>query len=237
MSNFCILITGTNGLIPPPKGYLKGVRDVLTKYGIMMVCDEVMCGLGRTGEWFAVDHYDVVPDILVMAKGITSAYLPLGVVAVSPEVAKSFDEKMYYGGLTYNAHPMCLAAGVATLKVMEDEKLVEASKAMGVHLRANLERMKERHPCVGDVRSIGLFGAMELVKNRTTKESIMAPMTMMCPAMAEYMAFMRSKGVFMFNVGNILHTNPPLVITKEQIDETFEIIDEGLKIIDAVYEK
>ena len=107
---------------------------------------------------------------------------------------------------------------------------------MGVHLRANLERMKERHPCVGDVRSIGLFGAMELVKNRATKESIMAPMTMTCPAMAEYQAFIRNNGVFMYNVGNILHTNPPLVITKDQIDETFEVIDEGLKIIDAVYE-
>jgi taurine--2-oxoglutarate transaminase len=172
-----------------------------------------------------------------MAKGITSAYLPLGVVAVSPEIAKSFDEKMFYGGLTYCAHPMSLAVAVATLKVMEDEQLVTAAKAMGVHLRANLERMKENHPCVGDVRSIGLFGAMELVKNRDTKESIVPVGTMGCPAMVEFQAFVRSQGVFMFNVGNILHTSPPLTITKEQIEETFEIIDEGLKIIDAVYEK
>ena len=160
-----------------------------------------------------------------------------GVVAVTKDIAKSFDEKVYSGGLSYNAHPMSLAAGVATLKVMEEEKLCQNSKAMGVHLRANLERMKEKHPSVGDVRSIGLFGAMELVKNRVTKESIVPVGTMTCPALGEFHAFIRSRGVFMFNVGNILHTSPPLTITKEQIDETFEIIDEGLNIFDAVYEK
>lgn len=213
------------------------MRDVLTKYGIMMIADEVMCGLGRTGAWFAVDHYDVVPDILCMAKGITSAYLPLGVVAVSPSIAKSFDDKMFSGGLTYNAHPMCLAAGVATLKVMEDERIVEAAKETGVHMRALLERMKERHVCVGDVRSIGLFGGMELVKNRRSKESIVPPLAATCPALQEYMAFVRSKGVFMFNAGNILHTNPPLIITKEQLDEAFEVVDQGLHIIDAICDK
>lgn len=158
-------------------------------------------------------------------------------VAVSKDIAKSFDEKVYFGGLSYNAHPMSLAAGVATVKVMEDEKLCENSTAMGVHLRANLEKMKERHPSVGDVRSIGLFGAMELVKNRVTKESIVPVGSMTCPAMGQFHDFIRSRGVFMYSVGNILHTSPPLTITKEQIEETFEVIDEGLKIFDAVYEK
>jgi taurine--2-oxoglutarate transaminase len=228
-------VTGTNGLIPPPKGYLQGVRATLDKYGILMICDEVMAGLGRCGDWFACQVYDVIPDILVMAKGITSAYMPLGVVAMHENVAASFDNKMFSGGLTYSGHPMCLAAGVATMKVMEEEKLVENSRAMGVILRKHLEHMKERHPCVGDVRSVGLFGAMELVKNRETKEPL-APYNGTHPAIVEMNRFLRERGIFMFTAWNILHTNPPLIVTEEQIAETFEVIDEALKFCDNAYE-
>jgi taurine--2-oxoglutarate transaminase len=232
---FLETVTGTNGLIPPPKGYLKGVREVLTKYGILMVCDEVMAGVGRCGEWFACQAYDVVPDMLTTAKGVTSAYMPLGVLAMSPEIAATFDTSVFSGGLTYSGHPMCLAAGLAVIKVLEEEKLVENSRNMGVILKQHHERMMDRHPCVGDIRSIGLFGAMELVKNRKTKEPL-APYNSSHPAIAEMNKFLKERGVYAFVAWNIFHTNPPLTINKEQLDETFEIIDEALEICDAAYE-
>ena len=169
---FIETVTGTNGILPPPKGYLVGLRKLLTKYGILLVCDEVMCGLGRTGAWFACDNWNVVPDIITMAKGVTSAYLPLGVVAVSEEIAKHFDDQVYSGGLTYNGHPLCLAAAVANLQVMEDEKVVENAKKMGVVMARHHQELKSKHICVGDVRSIGLFGCLELVKDRKSKEPL-----------------------------------------------------------------
>jgi taurine---2-oxoglutarate transaminase len=228
-------VTGTNGLIPPPKGYLKGVRETLSKYGILMICDEVMAGLGRCGDWFACQVYDVEPDILCMAKGVTSAYLPLGVVAMTDEIASSFDNRMFSGGLTYSGHPMCLAAAVATLNVMEEEKIIDNTQKMGVVLRRCLERMKEKHPSVGDVRSVGLFGGMELVKNRKTKEPL-APYNGSHPAIVEMNRFLRENGVFCFMAWNIFHTNPPLIITEEQIEETFEVIDQALNFCDNAYE-
>eukprot|EP00604_Paraphysomonas_vestita_P001997 CAMPEP_0174820120 /NCGR_PEP_ID=MMETSP1107-20130205/3724_1 /TAXON_ID=36770 /ORGANISM="Paraphysomonas vestita, Strain GFlagA" /LENGTH=365 /DNA_ID=CAMNT_0016034823 /DNA_START=338 /DNA_END=1435 /DNA_ORIENTATION=- len=229
-------VTGTNGIIPPPSGYLSGVRRVLSKYGIMMICDEVMCGLGRTGEWFAVDHWNVVPDIITMAKGITSAYTPLGVIAVHPSIAASFDHRPFYGGLTYMGHPLCLATAVKCIKIMEEEKVVENAKEMGKHLSAQLHAMKEKHISIGDVRSIGLFGGMELVLNRKTKAPL-APYGKIHPVMGEMVKFLRQKGIFIFSAGNVLHTNPPLIITKEQIDETFVLIDEALKLADAVVDQ
>lgn len=227
-------VTGTNGLIPPPKGYLKGVRDVLTKYGILMVCDEVMCGLGRTGSWFACDQHDVVPDIITMAKGVTAAFMPLGVVAMSNAVSSTFDDKPFVGGLTYSGHPMCLAAGVATLKVLAEEKIVENAFSVGNHLTSILENMKRRHISVGDVRSVGLFACLELVRNRATKEPMSsgiggAP----DPAVLKMLAYLREHGVYIFNFGHIIHIIPPLVITKAQLDETFAIIDKALDIVDA----
>lgn len=232
---FLETVTGTNGLLPPPEGYLRGVREVLSKYGILMVCDEVMCGLGRTGAWFAVDHWGVVPDIITMAKGVTSAYLPLGVVAMSAQVAAAFDNKAYSGGLTYNGmyvivllliisylilvsvcpigHPMCLAAGVAALRVLEEERLVERAHSMGAIMGEHLENMKHKHVSVGDVRYIGLFGTMELVKNRATKESL-APFNGTHPSIAAMNKLIKDKGLYMFCHWNLLHTNPPLVITK-----------------------
>jgi len=223
-------VTGTNGIIPPPQGYLQGLRKLLTKYGILMICDEVMCGLGRTGEWFACDHWSVVPDILTMAKGVTSAYMPLGVVAISPEIAATFEEKVFSGGLTYQGHPMCLAAGCATLKVLEEENIVQKAKETGIYMASLLQSMKDKHISVGDVRSIGLFGALELVKNRYTKEPFVPAVH---PAIGKMQTFMKERGVVTFINGNILHTNPPLIITKEELDEAFKVIDEALNIADS----
>jgi taurine--2-oxoglutarate transaminase len=227
-------VTGTNGIIPPPNGYLEGVRNLCDKYGILMVCDEVMSGFGRTGEWFAVDHWKVIPDMITMAKGITSAYLPLGAVAVSPKIYKHFEENVFEGGLTYQAHPMSLAASVAVLKVMEEEKIVENAKNMGIVMRSMMERLKEKHPCVGEVRSIGLFGAFELVKNKNTKEPISkfnAPISS-SEAMSKVAAYLRANGIFAFISNNLIHSNPPLIVNEKELTEAYEVIDKALDIAD-----
>src|SRR5450759_3314062 len=171
---FIETVTGTNGIIVPPDGYIQGLRDICDRHGILLVCDEVMCGLGRTGRWFAVDHWKVVPDMITMAKGLTSAYLPLGAVAMSDRIAGYFDKNVFYGGLTYNAHPMSLAAAEACLQVMIDDDTMNHTQRMGGVLAELHAEMKKKHQSVGDVRSIGLFGVLELVKNRRTKEP-MAP--------------------------------------------------------------
>ena len=167
-------VTGTNGIIIPPDGYLQGVRGLCDKYGIVMIADEVMSGFGRTGKWFAVDHWNVVPDIMTMAKGLTSAYAPLGAVAMKPAIAAHFDNEVFRSGLTYTSHPVSLAAAIANIQVMKEDRLVEHAAAMGPILRRMLTDLGEAHPSVGEVRSIGLFGAIELVRDRSTKEP-MAP--------------------------------------------------------------
>jgi taurine--2-oxoglutarate transaminase len=225
-------VTGTNGLIVPPDGYLQGVRAICDKYGILLICDEVMAGLGRTGAWFAVDHWDVVPDIITMAKGLTSAYLPLGAVAINPAMVEFFKDRMYYGGLTYNAHPMCLAAAVATLEVLHDDDLVGNSKRMGAVMGGLLADLEAKHPSVGDVRNIGLFGIVELVKDRATKEP-MAPFGGTSPEMQKLGAFFKENGLYVFINWNNFFSNPPLCITEPQLREAFEIFDAGLAITDA----
>lgn len=229
---FIETVTGSNGIIPPPAGYIQGIRKLCDKYGILMVCDEVMCGFGRTGEWFAVDHWGVVPDMLVMAKGLTSGYLPLGAVAVSPKIAKEFDDRVFQGGLTYQCHPMSLAAAKATLEVMEEEDLVGNSKRMGLIMKDLMEDLKKKHVSVGDVRSIGLFGGIELVKNRKTKEP-MAPYTGPSEAMGKVVAFLKENGVFLFAFSNILHCNPPLIINEKELRDVFQVIDKALDIADS----
>jgi len=231
---FLETVTGTNGLIPPPKGYLPGLRALLSKYGILMVCDEVMCGLGRTGDWFGATTYGVVPDIITMAKGITSAYLPLGAVAMTTEVAASFDEKPFAGGLTYMGHPLCLAAAVANLKVLEEEKVLENVRAVAPVLRARQEEMKAKHPCVGDIRGVGMFSCLELVKDRATKEPL-APYNSSSPAMAEIGKYLKEQGLYVFLAWNLVHVNPPLVTSAQQIDDIFAVIDKALDIGDKHY--
>lgn len=233
---FLETVTGTNGIIVPPKGYLPGLRKLLDKYGILMVCDEVMCGVGRTGKWFAVDHWDVVPDIITMAKGVTAAYLPLGVCAVRRDIVKHFDEKPYMGGLTYNAHPMLLGTGTAVLNLMKEEKIVDHVANMGVILKKRLRELKDKHLCVGDVRSIGLFSCIELVRNRKTKEPVV-PYNATSPIMVELQAFLKDNDVLMFNQWNMLHLNPPLIINEQQLNDLLDVVDRGLDIVDKYYKK
>jgi len=212
-------VTGTNGLIIPPDEYWPHMREICDKYGILLISDEVMSGWGRTGEWFAVDNWKVTPDIITTAKGITSGYVPLGAVIVREHIAKYFDSHMLSAGLTYNGHALACAAALATIQVYEDEKIFENAKIVGKHLGERLEEMKKKHPSVGDVRYIGLFTALELVKNRKTKEPL---------DLATLKNFLVSNGVYVFNFKNVLFIVPPLVITKEQIDEGMNLIDEGL---------
>ncbi|HKZ85861.1 MAG TPA: aminotransferase class III-fold pyridoxal phosphate-dependent enzyme [Anaerolineae bacterium] len=229
---FIETVTGTNGLIVPPNGYLQGLRALCDKYGILLICDEVMCGLGRAGAWFAVDHWAVVPDIITMAKGLTSAYMPLGCVALSEKIARHFDDRVFSGGLTYNGHPMCLAAAIANLKVLEDDDLVGNARRMGNVMAGLLDDLKAEHPSVGDVRSIGLFGIVELVKSRNTKEPL-APFNGTSEPMQKLAAFFKQKGLYIFTYSNTFFTNPPLCITETQLKEAFEIINEGLAIADG----
>jgi taurine--2-oxoglutarate transaminase len=229
---FVETVTGTNGLIVPPDGYLQGLREICSRHGILLVCDEVMCGLGRTGRWFACDHWNVVPDMITMAKGLTSAYLPLGAVAVSDQIAAYFDRNVFYGGLTYNAHPMSLAASEACLQVMIDDDTMNHVQRVGRTMSDLHAQMKEKHPSVGDVRSIGLFGVLELVRNRTTKEP-MAPFNGSSPEMQRLASTLRENGMYAFVNWNNLFTNPPLCITEEQLHESFAIIDRALEITDA----
>ena len=229
---FIETVTGTNGLIVPPDGYLQGLRAICDAHGILLVCDEVMCGLGRTGSWFAADQWKVVPDMITMAKGLTSAYLPLGAVAMGGRIAAHFDKNVFFGGLTYNAHPMSLAAAEACLQVMIDDDMVGHTQRMGRVLSELHQEMKRKHPSVGDVRSIGLFGVLELVKNRATKEP-MAPFNGTSPEMQKVGAFLRQEGVYVFINWNNLFTNPPLCITEEQLRQSFLLIDRALEITDA----
>jgi taurine--2-oxoglutarate transaminase len=229
---FIETVTGTNGLIVPPDGYLQGLRAICDRHGILLVCDEVMCGLGRTGRWFAADHWNVVPDMITMAKGLTSAYLPLGAVAVSDRIASYFDKNVFYGGLTYNAHPMSLAAAEACLQVMKDDDMIGHTQRMGRVLSELHASMKAKHPSVGDVRSIGLFGVLELVRNRQTKEP-MAPFNGTSPEMQKLGAYLGEQGLYAFIHWNNLFTNPPLCITEGQLCEAFAMIDRALEITDA----
>jgi taurine---2-oxoglutarate transaminase len=229
---FIETVTGTNGLIVPPQGYIQGLREICDRHGILLVCDEVMCGLGRTGTWFAVDNWNVIPDMITMAKGLTSAYLPLGAVALSDRIAGYFDKNVFYGGLTYNAHPMSLAAAEACIQVMKDDDTMGHTQRMGRVMASLHQQMKAKHPSVGDVRSIGLFGVLELVRNRETKEPL-APFNGTSPEMARLGAFLRDQGMYAFINWNNLFTNPPLCITEEQLHESFAIIDRALEITDA----
>jgi taurine--2-oxoglutarate transaminase len=228
---FIETVTGTNGILIPPDGYLQGLREICDRHGILLICDEVMAGLGRTGAWFAVDHWQVVPDIITMAKGLTSAYMPLGAVALNGRVADHFEKNVFYGGLTYSAHPMCLAAAVANLRVLKEDDLVGNSARMGVVMGELMDELKAEHKSVGDVRNIGLFGVIELVKNRATKEPL-APYTGGGPEMTKLGAFLKDKGVYAFTWRNMLHTNPPLCVTEAELREVFAVINEALAIAD-----
>jgi taurine---2-oxoglutarate transaminase len=226
-------VTGTNGILVPPDGYLQGVREICTKHGILMIADEVMAGFGRTGEWFAVDHWKVVPDLITMAKGLTSSYLPLGAVGMRHHIAQHFQNKVFYGGLTYNSHPMGCATALATIRVYEEDGLIENARKMGALMKQLSADIEKRHPSVGAVRSIGLFGIMELVRSRRTRQP-MAPFNGTSEEMAALGRFFREQGLYTLVRWNTFYTNPPLCITEQELREAFAIIDRGLEITDRV---
>ena len=224
-------VTGTNGILVPPPGYLQGVRDLCDRHGILLIADEVMSGFGRTGAWFAVDHWGVVPDLITCAKGLTSSYVPLGAVGMRPHVASYFDDHVFAGGLTYNSHPVGLAAALATIRVYEEDGLVDHAAKMGEVMRRHHEDLAERHPSVGAHRNVGLFGCLELVRNRTTGEP-MAPFNASSPEMQALARFMLDNGVFVNLHWNQVMTNPPLCITEDQLAEGFSVLDRALEITD-----
>jgi taurine--2-oxoglutarate transaminase len=228
---FLETIVGTNGILIPPDGYLQGVRDLCDRHRILMVCDEVMAGFGRSGRWFAVDHWDVVPDLMTMAKGLTSSYLPLGGVAMRREIAEAFETKMYYGGLTYSSHPVSLAAALATIRVYEEDDLIGNSRRLGPVMRGHHERLAARHPSVGAHRNLGLFGIIDLVRSQDPWTPL-TPFNGTSDEMKALGKFFRDNGLYTFAPNNSIHTNPPLSITEEQLAEGFEIIDRGLDIAD-----
>jgi taurine--2-oxoglutarate transaminase len=228
---FLETVVGTNGILIPPDGYLKGVRELCDKYGILMVADEVMAGFGRTGRWFAVDHWDVVPDLMTMAKGLTSSYLPLGAVALNGKVAEAMDSKMFYGGLTYSSHPMSLAAALATIQVYEEDDLVANAARMGEVMRRHHEDLAARHPSVGAHRNIGLFGILDLVRSHDPWTPL-TPFNGTSDEMKAIGKYFRDNGLYTMMANNSIHTNPPLCITEEQLAEGFAIIDKALEIAD-----
>ena len=225
-------VVGTNGVLVPPEGYLAGVRALCDKYGIVMIADEVMAGFGRTGKWFSVDHWNVVPDLITMAKGLTSAYVQLGAVGLRRKIAGHFNDNVFYGGLTYNSHPLACACALATIAVYEEDRLIERAAERGELMKTLLADLASRHACVGAVRSIGLFGVVELVRNRRTLEP-MAPFNGTSPEMQALGRHFRAEGLYTFVRWNTFFTNPPLCITEAELREAFAIIDKGLHALDA----
>lgn len=226
-------VPGTAGVYMPPPGYLQGVRELADRYGIVYIADEVMVGFGRTGRWFAIEHWDVAPDLMTFAKGVNSGYVPLGGVVISDAIHATFEDRPYPGGLTYSGHPLACAAAVATIRAMKDELMVENAARLGDDVFGpGLAEIAERHPSVGDVRGAGCFWAIELVKDRSTKEPL-APYGGSSPAMNELVGALKSAGLLPFSNFNRIHVAPPLNLTEEQAKRGLEIIDEALAVADA----
>ena len=228
-------VVGTNGVLVPPDGFIQGLRELCDRHGILMIADEVMAGFGRTGRWFSIDHWDVVPDLITMAKGLTSAYVQLGAVGMRRGIADHFRDNVFYGGLTYNSHPLACACALATIAVMEEDHLVERAVSRGTLMRELLAGLERDHPSVGAVRSIGLFGIVELVKNRKTMEP-MAPFNGTSAAMQTLSRHFRNEGLYTLVRWNTFFTNPPLCISEAELAEAFAIIDKGLYTVDKEVE-
>jgi taurine---2-oxoglutarate transaminase len=227
-------VTGTNGIIVPPDGYLQAIREVCDRHGILLICDEVMAGFGRTGKWFGVDNWNVVPDILTLAKGINSGYVPLGAMIVREPLADWVRDKYFAGGLTYSGHPLACASAVASIETFKDEGIVENSAEMGRVFAEQLRGLQERHPSIGEVRGLGCFWGLELVKSRETREPLVpfnatgeafAPVARLAKAALE-------SGLYLMTHWNVVMVCPPLTITRDEIDEGVSMLDEALAIAD-----
>lgn len=229
-------ITGSNGVIIPPKGYLEGVRKICDEFGIMMICDEVMAGFGRTGKMFAFEHYNVKPDIVTFAKGVTCGYVQLGGVAVSKEIAAYFDDHLLSCGLTYSGHPLACAAGVACLNYYQEAKILDNVNRSGKVLGEVLEQMKLDHKCVGDVRYIGLFSAIELVKSKETREPIVPYGQDPEGIMGKLIGKLKAKGFMTYSHENMILVSPPLIITEDQVREEMAKLDQVLTEFDSQME-
>lgn len=227
-------VVGTNGILPPPAGWLQGLRALLDRHGILLICDEVMCGFGRTGKLFACEHWGVVPDILTMAKGLTSSYVPLGAMGVRRKLADHFRDHVFAGGLTYNAHPFACAVALAAVDVMIEEGMVENAARMEAVVMGHMQQLAAKHPSVKTHRCIGLFGIVELRKNASGEP--LAPYAGAHPVMAKFGKCLRDEGLFTFTGTSSFMVNPPLCITVEQIGEGFAILDRALALVDEVFE-
>ena len=227
-------VTGTNGVLVPPDGYLRSIRDVCDRHGILLILDEVMTGFGRTGRWFACDHWDVVPDIMTVAKGITSGYVPLGAMLVNRRLADWLQDHEFASGLTSTGNPIACAAGIATVEALRDEGVVENAASMGGVLKAELPRLAEKHACVGEVRGLGLLWALELVRDRATREPLVpfnakgkaaAPMRRLSEAAL-------SRGLYLLTRFNLVFVAPPLTITRDELLEGLSLLDGVLDVGD-----
>jgi taurine---2-oxoglutarate transaminase len=228
-------IPGTAGIMPPPPGYLAGVRELCDRFGILYIADEVMCGFGRTGRWFTFEHYQVRPDLITFAKGVNSGYVPLGGVIVSQAVCDTFADRPFPGGLTYSGHPLGCAAAVASMTAMAEEDIIENAARIGEQvLGPGLRELAERHPVIGEVRGLGVFWALDLVSDRATKQPL-APYGGSSPVMAELVSALRANGVLPFTNYHRLHVVPPCTITDEEALEGLAAIDKALAAIGRHY--
>jgi taurine--2-oxoglutarate transaminase len=231
-------VVGTNGILVPPPGYLAGVRAICDEFGIMMIADEVMAGFARAGEWFAVDHWGVTPDLIAFAKGVNSGYVPLGGVLISDPIAATFQNRAYPGGLTYSGHPLACGSAVASINIFKEEGIVEHARSLGTDvIGPELATLADKHPSVGEVRGLGVFWALELVRDRATREPLV-PFNAAGPdakPMAEFAAACRERGLWPFVHFNRTHVVPPCTTTAEEIREGIAILDEALEVADGYY--
>ncbi|MBS1626263.1 MAG: aminotransferase class III-fold pyridoxal phosphate-dependent enzyme [Bacteroidetes bacterium] len=229
--------SGTSGCLQYPKGFLKAVREITNKHGILIIIDEVMSGFGRTGQWFGFQNHGIVPDMIAMAKGLTCGYLPFGCLQISEKIAAKFDDTVMPLGLTYSAHAVCCAAALQTLKIYEEDNLIENARIMGKYIEEQVELLKQKHPSIGDFRNTGLLGCIELVKNKKSKEP-MAPFNANATEMTvmnKVAAKIKELGMYTFVRWNYIFIAPPLIVTKKQVDEGLAIISEAIKIADTHY--
>ena len=227
-------VTGTNGVIVPPDGYLQSIRETCNRHGILLICDEVMAGFGRTGKWFAVDNWDVVPDIMTVAKGINSGYVPLGAMIVREPIADWVRDKLFSGGLTYSGHPLACASAVASIEAFKDEGIVEQSAATGEVFRTELARLADKHPSIGEVRGLGCFFGLELVKDRTTREPLVPFNAGGADAKPIGAVSKRAldRGLYLMTHWNVVMCCPPLTITRDELAEGLDALDDALSVAD-----